>query len=383
MKIAIIHDWLETFAGAETTLEQILECFPDADIFCLVDHMPLSEKNFLKNRKIKTSFIQKLPFSKRYYRLYLPLMPIAIEQFDLNGYDLVFSHSHAVAKGVITSPDQVHISYCHTPMRYIWHFQHKYLKEFNVVKGLKSIMLRYFFHKLRIWDLSSSNRVNLFIANSLNIKKRIHKTYRRNAKVLYPPVDTDFYKLENDQVLKKNFYLTASRLVPYKRVDLIMKAFQKMPRKNLIVIGDGSEMRNLKKIKSENIKLVGHSNREVLKKMMVNAKAFIFAAEEDFGIVPLEAQACGTPVIAYGKGGSLETIIEPNKSENPTGLFFHEQSEESLIKCIEEFESKYSLFRSENCRKNAERFSKTNFKQNLNHIINQFIEEKKYDEEGQ
>ncbi|MDF2529385.1 MAG: alpha-D-mannose-alpha(1-6)phosphatidyl myo-inositol monomannoside transferase [Gammaproteobacteria bacterium] len=360
VKVAIVHDWLVTYAGAERCLELMLECFPDADLFSVVDFLPEEQRGFIKNKPVKTTFIQKLPFSKNRYRDYLPFMPIAIEQIDVSHYDIVISSSHAVAKGILTGVDQLHISYIHSPIRYAWDLQFQYLKQANLEKGLKSWLIRYILHKLRLWDLRTANGVDLFIANSHFIQRRIGKTYRRDATVIYPPVDTEAFTLCTK---KEDFYLTASRMVPYKKIELIVEAFSKMPDKKLVVIGDGPHFKGVfsKAKHFENITLLGFQPHDVLKDYMQRAKAFVFAAEEDFGITPLEAQACGTPVIAYGKGGALETVRGLDK-ERATGLFFENQTVESICSAVHQFEENYPLFTPEYCRQHAERFSKQRFK---------------------
>ncbi len=367
IKVAIVHDWLVDLAGAEKVLEQILICFPHADIFSLVDHIPENQRDFLLNKKTKVSFIQQLPKSVNNFRRYLFLMPLAIEQFDLSSYDLIISSSHAVAKGVLTGPDQIHISYCHTPIRYAWDMQHQYLSRLQNQSKVKTWLIRYFLHKIRIWDHISSNGVDFFIANSRFVARRIKKIYRRDSFVLYPPVDTDFYTNTTKQ--KNNFYLTSSRLVSYKRVDLIVEAFNKMPEKQLIVIGSGPEYNRIKNKAESNVKVLGYQSSEVLRRYMQNAKAFIFAAEEDFGISPVEAQACGTPVIAFAKGGCLETVLDLKNSKSPTGVFFYEQNSDSICSAVNFFEKNIQLFLSENCRKNALLFSIQRFRKNFKKII--------------
>lgn len=331
MKIAIIHDWLTVYAGAEKVLEQLLKLYPQADIFTLVDFLPQNDRAFLNGHRITTSFIQNLPFSRKKYRSYLPFMPIAIEQFDLSSYDLVISSSHAVAKGVITGPNQKHICYIHSPMRYAWDLQHQYLKEARLDKSIKGWFAKYVLHKMRLWDTRTANGVDQFIANSQYIAKRVWKVYRRESVVIYPPVDTEGFELSTH---KEDFYLTASRMVPYKKIDLIVETFSAMPDKKLIVIGDGPDMAKIKAKAGQNIILLGHQPFEQLKQYMQKAKAFVFAAEEDFGIMPVEAQACGTPVIAFGKGGVLETVLD-----GKTGVFFYEQTIDDLLCTIKKFET--------------------------------------------
>ena len=353
MRVAIVCDWLVVYAGAERVLEQILKIYPDADLFCLVDFLPEDQRGFIMNKKTYTSFIQNLPRAKKSYRSYLPLMPLAIEQLDVSGYDLVISSSHAVAKGVLTGPDQVHISYVHSPIRYAWDLQHQYLQEANLTHGIKGWMAKAILHYIRLWDYRTANGVDHFIANSKFIARRIKKVYGREADVVYPPVDVDAYELCEE---KEDFYLTASRMVPYKKVKLIVEAFNEMPDKKLVVIGDGPEYGKIKEIAKGNIVLMGYQPFAVLKEKMQKAKAFIFAAEEDFGITPVEAQACGTPVIAYGRGGVLETV-RGQDCEKSTGCFFYRQTTTAIITAMRSFEEISTNIMSQHCRKNAERFS--------------------------
>lgn len=358
MKIAIVHDWLTVYAGAERVLEQMLQVYPQADLFCIVDFLPPNKRDFIQNKTVKTSFVQKLPFAKSKYRQYLPLMPLAVEQFDLSGYDIVISSSHAVAKGVLTGPDQLHLCMCYSPIRYAWDLQHQYLHESGLDKGLKGLIAKWMLHKIRLWDCRTANGVDGFIAISDFIKRRIRKVYRREAEVIYPPVDVEGFSLNE---AKEDFYLTASRMVPYKKIDLIVEAFSQMPDKKLVVIGDGPDYEKVKAKTKGNVTLLGYQPFGVLKDCMQRSKAFVFAAEEDFGIAPLEAQACGTPVIAFGKGGALETIRGLD-SERPTGVFFNEQSMEAIIRSVEIFEEVRDKIRPQNCRENALRFSPERFR---------------------
>lgn len=371
MKTAIVHDWLVTFAGAEHVLEQMLICFPEADLFSVVDFFSEDlRRKHLQGKTARTTFIQKFPFAKKKYRSYLPFMPLAIEQLDLSSYDLVISSSHAVAKGVITCPDQLHISYVYSPMRYAWDLQHQYLRESGLDKGVKSWLARRMLHKMRLWDLRTANGVDEFVGISNFIARRIKKVYGRSAAVIYPPVDVEAFMLKEG---KEDFYLTASRMVPYKKIDLIVEAFSKLPNKKLVVIGDGPQMRKIKKLAKSNIILMGYQPFSVLRDYMQKARAFVFAAEEDFGIAPLEAQACGTPVIAYGKGGCLETIRGLDQ-ENPTGVFFHEQTVESLIAAINEFEI-HANIQAIDCRNNALRFSVERFCKEFKTFVEQSYED--------
>jgi glycosyltransferase involved in cell wall biosynthesis len=361
MKIAIVCDWLVTYAGAERCLKELLYCFPEADLFAVIDFVAPEDRHFLHNKPVKTTFIQHLPFAKTRYRSYLPLMPLAIEQLDVSAYDLVISSSHAVAKGVLTGPDQVHISYVHSPMRYAWDLQHQYLKESGLETGLKGYIAKYFLHKMRLWDQRTAHGVDHFIANSHFIARRIWKTYRREADVIYSPIDTSQF---TPGTHKENFYLAASRLVPYKKMDLIVESFAEMPDKKLIVIGDGPDFNKVKAKATSNVQILGYQSTDVLTDYMQRAKALIFAAEEDFGLVPLEAQACGTPIIAYGKGGALETVRGLDQAE-PTGLFFKQQTVAAICGAVAEFEINHQQFTAKNCAKNAARFSPTKFREKL------------------
>lgn len=368
MKIAIIHDWLVTYAGAERVLEQLLKLYPDADLFSMVDFLSDDQRFFISNKPVNTSFIQKLPFAKKKYRSYLPLMPLAVEQFDLSSYDLVISSSHAVAKGVITGPDQIHICYIHSPIRYAWDLQHQYLRESGLERGLKGLLAKYLLHRIRKWDVTSSNLVDKFVANSDFIRRRVKKVYRREAEVIYPPVATDDFPLVQE---KKDYYFTASRMVPYKKIDLIVEAFSQMPEKTLVVIGDGPDFDKIKKKAKGaiNIELLGYQPFDVLKEKMSHAKAFVFAAEEDFGIIPVEAQACGTPVIAFGKGGVLETIVD-----GKTGILYDRQSIESLIQAVDSFESATDLWSPAQIRAHAGQFSNEVFLEKFKSFVDKQLD---------
>lgn len=368
MKIAIVCDWLITYAGSERVLGELLLCFPDADIFAVVDFVAPEHRHFLQGKPVTTTFIQKLPFAKKYYRHYLPLMTLAIEQLDVSGYDLIISSSHAVAKGVITGPDQIHISYTYSPMRYAWDLQHQYLKETGNDRGLKGTIIKYLLHKMRLWDCRTANGVDHFVTSSQYIARRIWKTYRREATVIAPPIDTSLFTPRTD---KEDFYLAASRLVPYKRIDLIVDSFAKMPDKTLYVIGSGPEYEKIRAKASRNVHVLGYQPTSVLKDYLQRAKAFLFAAEEDFGIVPLEALACGTPVIAYAKGGVAETI-QGLETSKPTGVFFQEQSIEAIIQAVNVFETQGHRITIDHCVANAKRFCPRAFREK----ILQFVQKK-------
>jgi glycosyltransferase involved in cell wall biosynthesis len=360
MRTAIVHDWLVTYAGAERVLEQIIRLYPDADLHSLFDFLSPEERGFIMNKEVHTSFLQHFPLARRKYRSFLPLMPMAVERFDFAGYDLIISSSHAVAKGANTSPGQVHVCYCHTPVRYAWDLSDQYLETTGLNRGIRGAAAKLLLRYIRNWDYESSERVTHFVANSHYIANRIKRAYGREASVIYPPVDVSLFSLAET---RQNYYLTASRMVPYKRIDLIVDAFSRMRDRRLIVIGDGPEMEKIQSLASENVTLLGHQPAGVLRDHMRRAKAFVFAAEEDFGITPVEAQACGTPVIALGKGGCLETVVE-----RITGLFFREQTAQSLIEAVQRFE-KLPPMNSREIRGNAQRFGVERFREEFRGFV--------------
>lgn len=358
MRIAVVHEWLVNIAGSEKVLAEIMRIWPEADLYAVIDFLSPEERAELQLKEARTSFVQRLPGAKKRYKTYLPFMPMAIEQLDLSAYDLIISSNHAVAKGVLSGPDQLHISYVHSPIRYAWDFQHQYLRESGLTRGLKSALARMVLHYLRIWDQRTAAGVDHFVANSAFIGRRINKAYRRPSQVIHPPVATDRFTLHEQ---KEDFYLTASRMVPYKKIPLIVEAFAGLPDKRLIVIGDGPEFERAQAVAAPNVTLLGYQSFEVLRSYMQRAKAFVFAAEEDFGIAPVEAQACGTPVIAYGRGGALETIRGLDH-EQPTGVFFHEQSATAIREAVAAFEASAPNISPAACRANAERFSAERFR---------------------
>jgi glycosyltransferase involved in cell wall biosynthesis len=351
LKIALVQDWLTIIGGSEKVFTEISKLFPQADIFTLVAKDETIKELGFNPVKVHTSFIQKLPFAKTKYRAYLPLFPLAIEQFDLSEYDLVISSSHAVSKGVLTHANQVHICYCHSPMRYAWDLHHQYMKEAGLNKGIKGFLAKFVLHNIRQWDINSNFRVDYFVSNSNYIGNRIKKLYNRDSKTIYPNVAIEDFQLEEN---KDDYYFTCSRFVPYKKIDLIVKAFADMPDKKLIVIGDGPDFEKVKKIATPNVELMGFQPHQVLRKYMSKAKAMVFAAVEDFGIVPVEAQACGTPVIAFGKGGVTESVIN-----GVTGVFYPAQTVDSIQAAIVKFEN--ITFDPKVIRKNAEKFGTARF----------------------
>lgn len=356
MKVAIVHEWFDTYAGSERVVEQMLQVFPQADLFGVVDFLSEHDRAFLGGRPVHTTFIQELPFARRRFRQYLPFMPLAIEQLDVTGYDLVLSSSHAVAKGVLTGPNQVHVSYVHSPMRYATDLQHQYLEEAGLKRGAKGMVAKAVLHYLRMWDFRTGPGVDLFIANSAFVARRIRKTYGRDSVVVYPPVDVDAFALRAE---KDDFYLAAARMVPYKKMPVLVEAFARMPARRLVVVGEGPDLERCRKLAagSGNVQLVGYQPFAQLRDYMQRARALVFAAEEDFGITLVEAQACGTPVIAYGCGGARETVRPLGGAQPPTGLFFDEQTPESVMAAVARFEAAAGQISPLACRANAEQFS--------------------------
>jgi len=366
----LVHDHLAQDGGAEKVLQVFAEMFPEAPIFTLLCE-PNNIDKYYKGRKIDTSIIQKLPGGVKHYQWYMPFMPMAVEFFDLSNYDLVLSDSSSFAKGVITRPETLHIDYCHTPTRYLWSDTHQYINELKYNKFFKkiiSLVLNY----IRLWDRQAADRVDIFIANSQAVRQRISKYYKSDSTVIYPPVNTELYNLSPELVDEKlkseNYFLIGCRLAPYKRVDIVIEAFKEMPAKKLKVFGAGIDLQRLKKIAASapNIEFIGRIEDPALAKLYRNAVAFIHPQEEDFGITVVEAMACGTPVIAYRKGGALETIIE-----NQTGIFFDEQTAPAVKKAVASFNK--SEFDEKIIRAQAEKFSTENFKQNIKNLLKKNI----------
>lgn len=372
LRVAIVHEWLDTYAGSERVLEQLLRSYPEADVFAVVDFLTGPDREMLRGRKVTTSFIQRLPGARRRFRNYLQLMPIAVEQFDLAGYDLILSSHHAVAKGVITGPDQVHVCYVHSPMRYAWDMQAEYLHQSGMERGLRSLYARWLLHRLRGFDVRSANGVDLFIANSRYIARRIRKAYRRDAEVVAPPVDVQRFQPGHDT---RRDYVVVSRMVPYKRVDLVVEAFRGLPDRRLLVIGDGTEREKIAALTSgaPNIELLGRLPQDALLRTLQQARAFVFAAEEDFGIAMVEAQACGTPLIVYGRGGAAD-IIDPDAGP-PTGVLFDEQTPEAIRNAVWRFERDEALMTPERCRANALRFSPDAFARGIAEAVARALDE--------
>lgn len=365
MKAVFVHDWFTVNGGAEKVAKSILELLGDVDIYCLFDFFNENDRKLILNGKHpNTSFLQHFPQCKKHYRNYLPLFPLAIESFDLSKYDLIISSSSAVAKSVKVNKNQIHVCYCHSPMRYIWNLKDQYIRDINPF--LKRKIVEKVFESLPNWDKKRAEDVTHFIANSSFIAKRIKTSYNRKSTVLYPPIETNFFTLSEQK--KENYFVVLSRLVGYKKVRLIVESFAKMPKQNLIIIGDGPEMKNMPQLK--NVKYLGHLKRLKVKEYLQNARAMIAAAIEDFGISVLEAQSCGIPVLALKEGGYCETVIE-----NETGLFFNEQTVEDIIDIVSKFEKTESTFLKKKIREHALNFDEKVFKAKFRSEINRVIEE--------
>ena len=354
MKVAVVHEWLLDYAGSERVVRDILEVVPQADLFALIDRRDAELRAAIPRAVRGTSLLQHLPRPQQWLRYYVPLMPLAVKGLDVSAYDLVISSSHAVAKGVRTHRGQFHLSYVHTPMRYAWDLREEYLRAARLDRGPGGWAARTVLERLRRWDLRSADGVDLLIANSAYVAERIRKAYGREAEVLHPPVDVAGFPLRAD---KEAFYLTVSRLEPYKRVDLLVDAFSRDRTRRLVIVGGGSEFARLKSMAGPNVSLLGRLPTAEVVDYMQRARAFLFAGIEDFGIVMAEAQACGTPVIALGRGGAAE-IVRPD-----TGVLFDEQTPEAVRAAVEQFEARH--FDCEHCRANALRFDRPRFREGL------------------
>ncbi|MFH0732436.1 MAG: glycosyltransferase [Candidatus Omnitrophota bacterium] len=390
MKVAVIHDWIMSMRGGEKCLEVFCELFPEATVFTLAHKKGVASQT-IENMDIRTSFIQSLPGAMSAYRSYLPLFPRAIRSFDLSGYDFVLSSSHCVAKGVTIPAGVKHICYCYTPMRYIWFFFNEY---FGKEKPIKRFFISAVTQNLKAWDLETNKSVDYFVAISDNVRNRISNIYSKDSYVIYPPVDIHKFSISSKD---HGYYLIVSGLVPYKRIDLAIEAFN-MTARRLVIVGAGNVEKKLKKAAKPNIEFAGQVDDERLKEYYYNCTALIFPGEEDFGIVPVEAQACGKPVIAYGRGGALETVIPlevtPSTSlgagrsqghqvtSPPTGVFFYEQTPQALINAIETFEQNRDKFMPQKIRENSLRFSRDIFKQRIKDYITDKLNQQKLEGAG-
>ncbi len=370
-RVAVVHDWLNVIGGAERVLEQILRVFPGADVYTLTDTLPAADRGFLGDSKVRVSSIGRMPWLRSHHRMALPFMPAAIESFDLTGYDLVVSSSFAVAKGVVVRPDAVHVCYCHSPMRYIWDLEHAYRRDAGLDHGVRGAVTTLMMSYLRTWDVASAHRSHVVIANSRFTAARIRRYWNREAVVLPPPVDISRFTPVSE---KDDTYLTVSRLVPYKRHDIMVQAFAAMPDRKLRIVGDGPQRESLQRIAPPNVEFLGALPDREVAALMSRSRAFVFAAHEDFGIVPVEAQACGTPVIAYGAGGVLDTV-RPWPKPGATGVFFDAQTPESLARAVRQFEDVESQFDVAMLRANAERYANEQFRITLATIIGEAMQQ--------
>ncbi len=371
---ALVHEWLTPLAtgGSELVVQEILNHI-EADIYALIDFESSNPDSYLYQRAIGTTFLQHFPLARSGVQKYLPFLPLAIEQLDLRAYDVILSSSHAVAKGVLTSPHQLHLCYCHTPMRYAWDLTFDYLNSSLAGKGLPGVFTRYLLHSLRQWDVVSANRVDYFIANSKHTAKRIWRCYRRKATVIYPPIQVERFRF---QPQKQDFYLTVCRLVSYKKIALIVEAFNRLGYP-LVVIGTGAELKPIQQLAKPNVQVLGWQPNEVVEQYMSDAKAFVYASCEDFGMALVEAQACGTPVIAFGAGGALETVRDLRQyPDSATGLLFSPQTEAALVEAVEAFEQFQDKFNPETARLNASQFNAKQFQEHyfgfLEHCLQEF-----------
>jgi glycosyltransferase involved in cell wall biosynthesis len=367
MDLALVHDWIITLGGAEKCLKAFHDIWPEAPLYTLTYSGESIEALGIAPVDIHTSFLHRFPGITKWYRSYLPLYPLAIEQFDLSGYEMILSSSHAAAKGVLIRADQLHICYCHTPIRYAWDLYHQYLHDHSLDRGLRSAIARMILHYIRIWDTSTAPRVDYFIANSHYTARRIWRAYRRKATVIYPPVDINKFIARQK---KDDYFIFVSRLVPYKHADLVIAAFTEMGLP-LLVVGDGPQLERCRSLAGRNISFLGYQPDAKVADLMGRARALVFAAEEDFGIVPVEAQACGTPVIAYGRGGVVDTVIPADGSnwEQATGVFFFEQTTGAIIGAVKQFIEWEKNFNVDVLRQRAELFKEKRFKEQIHRYV--------------
>lgn len=370
MRVALVHEWLTTLGGSELVLRELLRIFPSADVFTLVDKMPADDRRFLGVGRTTTSFLDNIPGIARHYRNLLPLFPAAVRSLDVRKYDVVISNSHAVAKGVRTHDRQLHVCYCLSPMRYAWDLREQYLRESGLDGGVRGALARRLLDSLKQWDLANTSGVDVFVTLSHYIADRIQRAYRRSSTVIYPPVDVEFFTPGRGDGTGGDYYITASRLVPYKRVDIIAQAFagESLPDRRLVIVGDGPDASKVRAAAGPNVTFAGRVDRERLRALLRGARAFVFAADEDFGIAPVEAQACGIPVIACALGGVLETVRGADTID-PTGLFFQEQSTNAIVRAVREFEALPAPISPDACRANAERFSEPRFRSEFEALV--------------
>ena len=380
MKLVLVHDWIIDLGGAEQCLRVFHNTWPEAPVYTLISNPESAVKMGFNIDQIHSSFLQRMPRAAKWHRHFLPLYPLAIEQFDLSPYDLILSSSHAAAKGVLAGSGQLHICYCHTPIRYAWDLYNQYLQEHHLQRGLKSALVRLVLHYIRMWDVAASSRVDHFIANSSYTARRIWRAYRREAEIIFPPVDVDRFAPTKN---KDDFFIFVSRLVPYKRADLVVAAFTNLDLP-LLVVGDGPQLERCRSLAGRNISFMGYQSDAKLAELMARARALVFAAEEDFGIVPVEAQACGTPVIAYGKGGVEDTVVPADGSnwKQATGVFFYEQTAEAIVAAVNQFIYWEKHFDMSVLRQHAELFKTEEFEKQICSFISAKWEQRQRIERG-
>ena len=385
-RVAIVHEWLLTPGGSELVLEELLAVFPGADVFTMIDQRSAASRSSghaLAAARITTSWMQRIPAIKRNYRAWLPLMPLALRSLDVSTYDIVISNSHAVTKGIRTHSRQLHLCYCLSPMRYAWDLKAQYLREAGLDHGVKGSLASAMLERMRRWDLANTPGVDAFATLSRYIAERIERAYGRSATVIYPPVDTEYFtpatasvrgeEVNPHEVKREDFYVTVSRFVPYKRIDMIASAFRSLADRKLVVIGDGPDEAKVRAAAGLNVELVGRLSREEVRSYLRRARAFVFAAEEDFGIAPVEAQACGTPVIAFGRGGVVETVNGLD-SAAPTGVFYAKQTPEALAAAVRRFEGLDPSIPAAACRENALRFRSELFRESFRSFVEREIQ---------
>lgn len=362
-RIAIVHDWCPNFRGGERVLAELCAMFPGAEVFTLFDFLPEAVKrDYFPGVRFHTSPANRLPGVQRYYRALFPICPFLIEQFDVTGFDAVISSSAAFARGVITRPDQPHLAYIHSPVRYAWDEQFSYLSQGRMGYGPKGLAFRYLLHRMRTWDVRTAHGPDMMLANSSFVRRRVQRIYGRDAGVVFPPVALDELTYART---KDDYYITASFLAPYKRTDLVIEAFNAMPSRRLLVVGDGQQSGRLKTLAKSNVEFAGFLPRAAYVEAVAKAKALVFAGCEDFGIALAEAQGCGTPLIAYGRGGACDIVRPLGMAGNPTGLLFREQTAEAIGQAVADFEASRHLLRPEACQENAQRFSAGRFRQEI------------------
>jgi glycosyltransferase involved in cell wall biosynthesis len=366
-RVAIVHDWLVNAGGGELVLDAMLKVFPHAQVFSLIDKRAEVGAGG-RAAHVRTSWMQHVPGITRRYRSFLPLMPLAMRSLNVSEFDIVLCNSHAIAKGVTTHDGQLHLCYCLSPMRYAWDLRDQYLRESGLDRGLRGILARAMLERMRRWDEQNTPRVRAFATLSHFIADRIERAYHRSAEIIYPPVDTDYFTPAEPAERGDGAYLTASRFVPYKRLDMISRAFALLPDRKLVIVGDGPDAAKVRAASGSNVLLAGRESRERVRERLRAARAFVFAAEEDFGIAPVEAQACGTPVIAFGRGGVTETVRGLDAPE-PTGVFYDEQTPESLADAIRRFEALERPISPAACRANALRFRAELFRDGLRAFV--------------